>query len=156
MRDPRPVLWLFIAHLLALLALIGWWLGLPAPERLARLVAVQQQEQAATPPPDSLVAQATWLFEHRRARLHGLTVLVGIAGVIGLVEGTVRRHHDPLGGMRFACWTLGVVLGALSLGAGTAVLVLPWPLPAMALAVGLAVLVGSALYALAFGRPLLR
>jgi hypothetical protein len=156
MRDPRPVLWLFIAHTLALLALIGWWLGLPAPERLARLVAVQQGEQGATPPPDSLVAQATWLLDHRLARLQGLTVLVEVAGVIGLVEGTVRRHHDSLGGMRFACWTFGVLLTVLSLGAGVAVLVLPWPLPPLALAVGLTLLVGSALYALAFGRPLLR
>ena len=136
MRDPRPVLWLCIAHLLAVLALLGWWLGLPAPERLARLRAVQQQEQAATPPPDSLVAQAAWLFTHRRARLHGLTGLLGVAGMIGLVEGTVRRHGDPLGGMRFACWTLGVLLSALSLGAGGAVLVLPWPLPPLALARG--------------------
>ena len=114
MRDPRPVLWLCIAHLLAVLALLGWWLGLPAPERLARLRAVQQQEQAATPPPDTLVAQASWLFTHRRARLHGLTGLLGVAGIIGLVEGTVRRHGDPLGGMRFACWTLGVLLSALA------------------------------------------
>jgi len=156
MHDPRPVLWLVIAHALALLVLLGWWLGLPASERLACLLAVQQGEQVLTPPPDSLVAQATWLSTQRLARLHGLTVLLGVAGMIGFMEGTVRRAHDLLGGMRFACWTLGVVLTALSVGAGVAVLVLPWPLPARGLAVGLALLVGSALYALAFGRPLLR
>ena len=156
MRDPRPVLWLFIAQAMGLLALVGWWLGLPAPERLARLAAVQQVEHAVTPPPATLVAQASWLVTHRRTRLQGLTVLAGVAGVMGLVEGTVRRQHDPLGGMRFACWTLGVVLSALTIGAGVAVLVLPWPLPPLAMAVGLALLVGSALSALAFGRPLLR
>jgi hypothetical protein len=156
MRDPRPVLCLCIAQGLALLALVGWWLGLPAPERLTRLRAVQQVEHVVMPPPAALVAQASWLVTHRLARLQGLTVLAGVASVIGLVEGTVRRHHDPLGGMRFACWTLGVVLSALTLGAGAAVLVLPWPLPPRATAVGLALLLGSAGYALAFGRPLLR
>ena len=110
----------------------------------------------ATPPPATLDGQATWLFGHRLARLQGLALLASVAGGIGLVEGTMHRRHDPLGGMRFACWTLGVMLSALSVAVGAAVLVLPWPLPPAALAMGLALLVGSALYTLAFGRPLLR
>ena len=156
MHDPKPVLWLLIAGALGLLALVGWWLGLPAPARLAYLEAVQQAEQVATPPPATLEGQATWLVHHRRRCLQGVVLLASVAGLIGLVEGTAQRRHDPLGGMRFACWTLGVLLSALTVGTGAAILVLPWPLAPPALAVGLALLVGSALYTLAFGRPLLR
>lgn len=156
MHDPKPVFWLLIASALGLLALVGWWLGLPAPERLARLTAVQQVEQVATPPPTTLEGQAAWLVQHRLVRVQGLALVAALAAGIGLVEGTVRRQHDPLGGMRFACWTLGVLLSALTVGAGATILVLPWPLPPLALTMGLAMLAGSALSALAFGRPLLR
>ena len=90
MHDPKPVLYVFIACALGLLALVGWWLGLPAPARLARLHAVQQAEQVATTPPATLEGQATWLVAHRLTRLQGLALLAQAKGKKLFVSGVHR------------------------------------------------------------------
>jgi hypothetical protein len=155
MRDPRPALVLLLCQGLVLLALLGYWLGLPARERAARLWRLWAVEHVATPPPAALVAQARWLGRHRLQRLRRLAPLGVIAVVIGGVEGSERRRRHPFGGFGFARLALGQFLGTLTLGATVAAVVLPWPQLLLPTAVMLAGLAGMSAALLAAGKPLM-
>src|SRR5262245_9005699 len=98
MHEPRPVCWLFVVQVLLLLALIGWWGGLSPAARLGRLGAVMVGEHVPTVPPDGFVAQAAWLYAHRRQRLTGMVGLLVVAALVGAGEGLARRRTDVLGG----------------------------------------------------------
>jgi hypothetical protein len=153
MHDPTPIKWLFLLQLLALLWLAAWWLSLSAGERLTHLHAVQAAEQAATMPPTALLAQGEWLVRHRLAHVQGLVGLVGLAALIGVGEGLVRRRQDVYGGFLLRWWTAGGLGAALLPGGVGATLVAPWPLPSLWIAGGLALVVGLSSYGLVCGRP---
>jgi hypothetical protein len=155
MRDPRPALALLLCQGLVLLALLGYWLGLPAQARDARLWQLWTVEHVATPPPPDLVAQARWLWHHRLQRLRRLALLSAVAVVIGGMEGGERRRRHPFGGFGFARLALGQLLGTLTLGASVAAVVLPWPQPLLPTAATLAGLAGFTMYLLAAGKPLM-
>jgi hypothetical protein len=155
MHDPRPALALLLCQGLALLALLGYWLGLPLPRRQTHLLRLWAVEQVPLPPPTDLVAQARWLVTHRLQRLRGMALLGGVACLLGAVEGSERRRHHPFGGFGFARLALGQLLGTLALGAMVAAVVVPWPLPLVPTAAVLASLVGLTAYLLAAGKPLM-
>jgi hypothetical protein len=155
MRDPRPALALLLCQGLVLLALLGYWLGLPARERAARLWQLWAVEHVVTPPPATLVEQARWLGCHRLARLRSLAPLGAVAVMMGGVEGSERRRRHLFGGFGFARLALGQLLGTLTLGATVAAVVLPWPQPLLPTAATLAGLAGVTMYLLAAGKPLM-
>jgi hypothetical protein len=155
MHDPRPALALLLCQGLALLALLGYWLGRPPAVRQAHLLQIWAVESVPTLPPTDLVGQARWLVTHRLARGRGMLPLGGVAGVMGAVEGWERRRRHPFGGFGFARLALGQLLGTLALGAMVGALVLPWPLPLLPTAATLAGLVGLTAYLLAAGKPLM-
>jgi hypothetical protein len=153
MRDPRPVFWLCVVQMLALLALVGWWCGRTPGERVAALGAVMVGEQVPTVPPEGLAAQAAWLSTHRRQRLTSMAGVLVLAGIIGVGEGIARRRADVLGGFLLRWWTTGVVGLALLPGVLVGSLLVPWPVPGWAVASGLALLVALVMYGLLAGRP---
>jgi hypothetical protein len=153
MHEPRPVFWLFVAEVLLLLALIGWWGGLSPAARLAHLGAVMVEEHVPTVPPDGFVAQAEWLYAHRLQRLTGMVGLLAVTALVGAGEGLARRRTDVLGGFLLRWWTAGVVGLALVPGAVAGYLLAPWPLPGWAVASGLALLIALVMYGLMAGRP---
>jgi hypothetical protein len=153
MSDPRPCGALYIAELLALAALVGWWCGLTPAVRRLHLHRVYVAEQVATVPPAGLLAEVSWLTTHRLARLQGLLALCGIALVIGTGEGLARRQQDVLGGFLLRWWTAGVVGLAVLPGAVAGFLLAPWPLPTFGSASAGAALVGVTMYGLTAGRP---
>ena len=153
MRDPRPVFWLLVVEGLLLLTLLGWWGGRAPGERLRHLAAVMLREHVPTVPPAGVLAQATWIYAHRRARLTGMVGLLVVAGLMGGGEGIARRRTDVLGGFLLRWWTAGVVGLALIPGAIAGYLLAPWPLPGVVAASGLALLVALILYGLCAGRP---
>ena len=155
MQDPRPALALLLCQGLALLALLGYWLGVPAAIRQAQLLRIWAVESVSTLPPTDLVGQAQWLVMHRMRRGRGMMPLGIVAGVIGAVEGWEQRRRHPFGGFGFARLALGQLLGTLALGATVASVVLPWSLPLVATAATLAVLLGLTAYLLAAGKPLM-
>jgi len=156
MPEPRPALVLLVLEGLGLGLLLGHWLALPPGQRQQQLWAVWQVEQAATPPPPTLRAQARWLGEHRRQYLYARGGLLVVALGIGLCEGQARRQRDPYGGVGFFHVALGQLLLAGTLGAVLGLLVLPWPLPPLAVTLGLAGLLGGTGFCLAAGRPSIR
>ena|SRR5712691_3975478 len=153
MRDPRPVFWVFVVHILALLVLVGWWCTLQPSERLVHLRAIMTAEQVSTVPPSTLVAQAEWLYHHRLGRLQGMAGVGAVAALVGVGEGIARRRQDVLGGFLLRWWTAGVVGLALLPGLLGGSLVAPWPLPGLVVASGLAIVVSLTLYGLFAGRP---
>ena len=153
MNDPTPLFALLIAQALALLALVGWWAGLPLPDRAHALRAVMVYEHVDTAPPDGWIAPATWLATHRMQRLQGMLGLVGLAGLLGAGEGVARRRTDVLGGFLLRWWTAGVVGLALVPGAVAGYLLAPWPLAGGLAASALALLAALILYGLTAGRP---
>ncbi len=153
MRDPRPVFWLLVVQILALLALMGWWVGLSPTARLDHLAVVMIREHIPTVPPAGFVAQAAWLYAHRLQHLTGMVGVLLVAGIVGIGEGIARWRSDVLGGFLLRWWTAGVVGLPLVLGAIAGYLLAPWPLPSMYVASGLALLVALVLYGLTAGRP---
>ena len=153
MRDPRPVCWLLVVQVLLLLALLGWWGGLPPATRMLHLAAVMVGEHRPTVPPEGFLAQAAWLYTHRLQRLMGMVGMLVVTALVGAGEGIARRRTDVLGGFLLRWWTTGVIGLALVPGAGAGYLLAPWPLPAVLAASGLALLVAMTLYGLTAGRP---
>jgi len=153
MHDPRPVFWLLVVQILALLVLIGWWSGLSPTARLEHLAVVMIHEHISTVPPEGFVAQAEWLYTYRLAHLSGMVGVFAVAALIGGGEGIARRRTDVLGGFLLRWWTTGVVGMALGPGCVAGYLLAPWPLPVFVVASGLALLVALVLYGLTAGRP---
>jgi hypothetical protein len=153
MAEPKPVLALLIAEVLALGALAGWYGGLTSLERRGRLGQIRLEEQVSKSPPEGLFAQGAWLYHHRVVRLRGMVGLMSVAAIIGVGEGSMRRRTDVLGGFLLRWWTLGVVALALLPGVVGAYLIAPWPLPADWVASALAGIVGVVMYGLMTGRP---
>jgi hypothetical protein len=153
MRDPRPVFWLLVVQVLALLVLAGWWCEHTPAERLMRLGAVMVREQVATVPPEGFVAQVEWLYCHRLQHLIGMVGVLVVAGIVGIGEGIARRRTDVLGGFLLRWWTAGVIGLALVPGAVAGYLLAPWPLPVLVVASALALLVALVMYGLLAGRP---
>ena len=155
MHDPRPALALLLCQGLALLALLGYWLGAPSAIRQAHLLRIWAVESVSTLPPTDLVGQARWLVTHRVRRGRGMVPLGIVAGIIGAVEGWEQRRRHPFGGFGFARLAMGQLLGTLALGAAVASVVLPWSLPLISTASILAGLLGLTAYLLAAGKPLM-
>ena len=153
MRDPRPLFWLLVVQVLAVLALVGWWCSLTPAGRVGRLGAVMVEEHVPTVPPEGLVAQVAWLYAHRLRRLTGVVGVGVVAGIMGIGEGLARRRADVLGGFLLRWWTAGVVGLALMPGMLGGALLVPWPMPGWAVASGLALLIALAMYGLMAGRP---
>ena len=138
-----------------------WLCGKPAFQGEPFAVMYQQtsepvpplREHVPTVPPAGVLAQATWIYTHRRARLTGMVGLLVVAGLMGGGEGIARRRTDVLGGFLLRWWTAGVVGLALIPGAIAGYLLAPWPLPGVVAASGLALLVALILYGLCAGRP---
>src|SRR5713101_7885654 len=111
--DPKPVAWLLVVQILALLALVGWWYRLSPVTWLDHLAAVMIREHVPTVPPEGFVAQAAWLYVHRLQRLTGMAGVLVVAGIVGSGEGIERRRRDVLGGFLLRWWTSGVLGMAL-------------------------------------------
>lgn len=153
MADPRPLRILGLVQLMGVAALVLWWGSLTPSERWSRLYTIAQEEAAVLAPPPTIIAQGAWLWTHRLARLQGVAGLALLSLGIGLAEGIVRRHRDPLGGFRLAWWTSGLVVSLLSPGLCAGAVLAPWPVPLSVLAslsVGSGGVIG---WMLAAGRP---
>ncbi len=153
MREPKPTLFLFVLYILGDAVLIGWWLTLTPPVRAAYLSGVLLAESVATLPPAGLGAQARWLIGHRLGGLSGMSVLGGLALVIGLVEGWERRRHNPFGGLGIARLAIGQILATVLVGAVVAYTVLPWPLSYVGASLALSGLLGVSASCVAAGLP---
>jgi len=153
MTPLKPLQTLLLAQGIAALLVAAWWALLPWQERQTRRRQLADTEQALSLPPPVLLDQVDWLVDHRLARLHGLTGLLGLTLLIGSAEGMLRRHTHPYGGFLLQAWTLGRIGLALLPGAILSVLLLPWPITNTLLASGLASMTGGLSYALACGRP---
>ena len=127
---------------------VGYWLfTTPAAEREALLGSL-----GYGPPPGTLMGQLEWLLHNRLTELTGMVALLGLAAACGVVEGHARWQSSSLSGFGLRLLALGRVL-LVVWGVGLlAVAVIPTAWPYEGVAVGLAVLLGVALYALVRGR----
>lgn len=155
-NDPQQLGPLFVLALVGLGGLGYWWLQLDEGRRLstlARVAVAEGPQQVGRIPRGSVGLQAWWLVRHRGAQLSGMARLVALAAVIGLLEGRRRREAAPLAGFGLGQFTLGRVVGALSLGGLLVYVLTPAPMPFAGAAVVLSLGFGLGMYLLARGMP---
>lgn len=153
MRDPRPMQMVLGGIVLTLLLFVLWWASLPQGERQRILLAVAQEEGVPGLPPAGLVSQAQWLISHRLSVVEETSGLLGLALLIGSVEGWLRRGRDVHGGFLLTWWTTGIIAGLLLAGGTLVTLCLPWPIARWSVPTAGGLLGGLVGYGITAGRP---
>jgi hypothetical protein len=130
------------------------WIARSPQDRWVQLATIAEQEHLQSTPPQALLEQARWLLTARLLRLRGLSVVLGVALLIGAAEGLGWRRTDARGGFRFSLWVCGIILFVVLVGALAFSLVMPWALPlTWQVSAGLALYVGLMAYCCAAGLP---
>ena len=127
----------------------GWW-QLGDAGRRAWLDAIRHAEGYG-PVPADILPQLEWLAMNRLHGMEGMSALLMLAALAGLVEGNARREAEPLSGFGLRPLKTGRVLGLVWTGCLVLYFMAPLPLPYVGASVLLTALLSAAAYKLARG-----